>query len=87
LALGAWGAVQATAAGASIALGGIIRDVVAGLWDHTSLGPATGYIAVYSIELVLLFATLIAMYPLLRKESDAPASQNERPEPEPATVS
>ena len=29
LALGAWGAVQATAAGLAIALGGIIRDVVA----------------------------------------------------------
>src|SRR6201999_2658621 len=31
LALGAWGAVQASAAGLAIALGGIIRDVVAGV--------------------------------------------------------
>ncbi len=71
LALGAWGAVQATAAGLSIALGGIIRDVVAGIWEHS--GAATGYITVYSIEVVLLFATMIAMFPLLRRrESAAP---------------
>ena len=30
LALGAWGAVQATAAGVAIALGGVLRDVVVG---------------------------------------------------------
>ncbi len=69
LALGAWGAVQATAAGLSIALGGIIRDVVAAVWDPGSYGAATGYITVYSIELVLLFATMIAMFPLLRSAS------------------
>ena len=79
LALGAWGAVQATAAGLSIALGGIIRDVVASVWDHTSLGAATGYITVYSIELLLLFATLIAMYPLLRRERDVPLQQGAMP--------
>jgi BCD family chlorophyll transporter-like MFS transporter len=79
LALGAWGAVQATAAGLSIALGGIIRDVVASVWDHTSLGAATGYITVYSIELFLLFATLIAMYPLLRRERDVPLQQGAMP--------
>jgi MFS transporter, BCD family, chlorophyll transporter len=33
LALGAWGAVQATSAGAAIALGGILRDVVQALAD------------------------------------------------------
>ena len=75
LALGAWGAVQATAAGLSIALGGIIRDVVASVWESATLGPATGYISVYSIELVLLFATLIAMYPLLRREGTVPIEQ------------
>ncbi len=75
LALGAWGAVQATAAGLSIALGGIIRDVVAVVWEHS--GAATGYITVYSIEIVLLFATITAMVPLLRRRgSAAPVEQS-----------
>jgi BCD family chlorophyll transporter-like MFS transporter len=71
LALGAWGAVQATCAGLSIALGGAIRDGITSLAMHGSLGPAlvgpaTGYGAVYQIEIVLLFATLIAIGPLVR---------------------
>jgi BCD family chlorophyll transporter-like MFS transporter len=65
LALGAWGAVQASAAGLAIALGGIIRDLVAGLDLRSALGPATGYVCVYGLELVLLLATLVAMVPLL----------------------
>ncbi len=90
LALGAWGAVQATAAGASIALGGIIRDVVAGFADRSTLGPATGYVTVYSIELVLLFATFIAMFPLLNSiapQSAEPIHEEEAaPEPEHAAL-
>jgi len=71
LALGAWGAVQASAAGASIALGGAIRDLVSGLAVGGSLGPAlteraVGYGVVYNIEIVLLFATLVAIGPLVR---------------------
>jgi MFS transporter, BCD family, chlorophyll transporter len=67
LALGAWGAVQASAAGIGIALGGIIRDVVAGFAPPTAFGAAAGYNMVYSIEIVLLFATLVTMGPLLRR--------------------
>jgi BCD family chlorophyll transporter-like MFS transporter len=72
LALGAWGAVQASAAGGAIALGGAIRDAVSGLASQGLLGPAltgpsTGYGAVYNIEIVLLFATLIAIGPLVRR--------------------
>ncbi|MFZ5558087.1 MAG: BCD family MFS transporter [Pseudomonadota bacterium] len=71
LALGAWGAVQASAAGIAIALGGAIRDVVAGLAAQGALGPAmtgpaTGYSVVYHIEVALLFATLVAIGPLVR---------------------
>jgi len=71
LALGAWGAVQATASGLAIAGGGAIRDVVAGLAMDGSLGdalmlPATGYSFVYHIEMYLLFATLAAIGPLVR---------------------
>ncbi len=61
LALGAWGAVQASAAGLAIASGGILRDL--GTWF---LDPLYGYIGVYVLELLLLGATLLLMLPLLR---------------------
>ena len=78
LALGAWGAVQATAAGLSVALGGALRDLVSGLASNGALGtalalPVTGYSFVYHVEMVLLFITLIAIGPLVRRASD-PAS-------------
>lgn len=71
LALGAWGAVQATAAGVGMALSGVIRDLVNALWG-TSDGPAgfagvaTGYIAVYLLEVVLLLVAIAATVPLIR---------------------
>lgn len=66
LALGAWGAVQATAAGVAVALGGLMRDAVGTLATAGSLGrmlqhEETGYVAVYATEIVLLVATVIAM--------------------------
>ena len=80
LALGAWGAVQATAGGAAIALGGAIRDIISGLAAKGVLGPAligpsTGYGFVYHIEIALLFATLVAIGPLVRPAR----SDRERP--------
>jgi BCD family chlorophyll transporter-like MFS transporter len=71
LALGAWGAVQATAAGVAIGLSGVLRDGVAAIADAGLLGdglggPTTGYVAVYLIEVALLFATLVAVGPLVR---------------------
>ncbi|MCW2310430.1 PucC family protein [Rhodoferax antarcticus] len=62
LALGAWGAVQATAAGAAMAFGGILRDLVAS--RHGSLA---GYNTVYLLELALLLVTLVVMIPLIRR--------------------
>ena len=62
LALGAWGSVQAVAAGSAIALGGILRDSVAA-W---STSPTAGYDAVYLLEICLIFVTLIALGPLVR---------------------
>jgi BCD family chlorophyll transporter-like MFS transporter len=75
LALGAWGAVQATGAGIAVALGGILRDVFGTLASHGAFGasmagPATGYIMVYALEIVLLFATVVAMAQLVRKGGD-----------------
>jgi BCD family chlorophyll transporter-like MFS transporter len=64
LAMGAWGAVQATASGLGMALGGLLRDGVAQLSDSV-----TGYSAVYGIEVVMLILTLMAMKPLLRKSN------------------
>ena len=63
LALGAWGAVQATAAGLAMGLGGIIRDLMAVVVDS-----GTAYAFVYSLEVVLLLITLYAMYPLIAKK-------------------
>jgi BCD family chlorophyll transporter-like MFS transporter len=83
LALGAWGAVQATSAGLAIALGGAVRDGITSLAVHGSLGPAltgasTGYAAVYQIEIILLFATLVAIGPLVR--AGTPVSARARAE-------
>jgi BCD family chlorophyll transporter-like MFS transporter len=71
LVIGAWGSVQATAAGLAIAFGGAIRDSVSSLATQGALGPAlnspaTGYSVVYHIEVALLFATLVAIGPLIR---------------------
>jgi BCD family chlorophyll transporter-like MFS transporter len=77
LALGAWGAVQASCAGVAIAAGGAIRDIVSSLATQGALGsalssPGTGYSFVYHLELYLLFATLIAIGPLVRTARRAP---------------
>lgn len=71
LALGAWGAVQATAAGLAIAAGGALCDLIGNYAEQGLLGPAlvskvSGYMFVYHVELGLLFAALIAIGPLVR---------------------
>jgi len=79
LALGAWGAAQATAAGLSIAIGGGLRDTVSaiaatGAWGEPLNTAATGYSAVYHIEIVLLFVTLAVLGPLVRYARQTPQS-------------
>jgi MFS transporter, BCD family, chlorophyll transporter len=71
LVIGAWGAVQATAAGLAVALSGIMRDSIGGLALRGDLGTTlqqdmTGYSFVYYTEIGLLFVTLIALGPLVR---------------------
>jgi BCD family chlorophyll transporter-like MFS transporter len=71
LALGAWGAAQATGAGLSIFIGGTVRDLVNhaagnGVFGEALATPATGYSVVYHAEIGLLFITLIALGPLVR---------------------
>jgi BCD family chlorophyll transporter-like MFS transporter len=79
-ALGAWGGVQATAAGLAIGLSGVLRDMVSGLAERGALGdafsgPAAGYIVVYQIEIVLLFATLAVIGPMVRSGSNRNAAR------------
>ena len=81
LALGAWGAAQATAAGLAILAGGALRDLV----DHAAgrglfgaiQDPSLGYSVVYHTEIGLLFATLVVLGPLVRLGTLSP------PKPEP----
>lgn len=66
LALGVWGAVQATAAGLGMASGGLLRDAFGAIAESGRLGaglaqPATGYAFVYAVEIVLLIGTIIVM--------------------------
>ncbi|MEM9233977.1 MAG: PucC family protein, partial [Pseudomonadota bacterium] len=71
IALGAWGAVQATSIGVGVAVGGAIRDGVIRFSDNGLLGeafatPSAGYTAVYHIEIILLFVGLAIIGPLAK---------------------
>jgi BCD family chlorophyll transporter-like MFS transporter len=73
LALGAWGAAQATAAGLAIAFSGIACDLAnnfaaKGVFGEALANTATGYSIVYAIEICLLFATIVAIGPLVRSD-------------------
>jgi MFS transporter, BCD family, chlorophyll transporter len=75
LALGAWGAAQATAAGLAIAFSGVANDLGSSLALRGAFGdvlsdPVTGYTIVYSTEIALLFATLVVIGPLVRVRTD-----------------
>ena len=73
LALGVWGAVQATAAGVGVATGALLRDPVG-----AGSEPTAGYAAVYATEVVLLAATIAILLPLCRRPSSAaPIFQHE----------
>ena len=81
MALGAWGAVQATGAGLSIFIGGALRDGVSSLALDGALGtalaqPATGYSVVYHLEMLLLFITLVAIGPLVGRRAAIPPTPN-----------
>ena len=63
LALGAWGAVQASAAGMAVAMGGVLRDVL-----ETGFGTGVGYLTVYGVEVILLLCTWVILRPLLKSQ-------------------
>lgn len=83
IAIGSWGAVQASCTGGAVLLGGVLRDLVASAANNGWLGPALsgptiGYSAVYSIEIVLLFAALVAIGPLAKHEKNPKSPKMER---------
>jgi BCD family chlorophyll transporter-like MFS transporter len=74
LALGAWGAVQSTAAGLAMFSGGALRDAVTAVTAGGAFGtalaaPFTGYSVVYHVEMLLLFVTLVAIGPLVQRNT------------------
>jgi len=75
LALGAWGAVQASAIGIGLASGGLIRDAGSFLANSGAFAGslATAHISysvVYHLEVAFLFVCLIAVGPLVRLSAD-----------------
>lgn len=69
LSLGAWGAVQTTAAGVAIAIGGVIRDAMLLVPGQAAAG-AGPYIPVFALEAGLLALALVVAWPLLRRRVD-----------------
>ncbi|MEM9704651.1 MAG: PucC family protein [Pseudomonadota bacterium] len=58
LALGAWGAVQATAAGVAMVLAGVVRDLVLALSPGSESSIGLAYTVVFLIEAVFLIAAI-----------------------------
>jgi MFS transporter, BCD family, chlorophyll transporter len=75
LSLGAWGAVQATAAGLAIAAGGAVRDAVLA----TGTSAATPYTVVFAIEAGLLVLALLVAAPLWGKDRGATVGKERDP--------
>lgn len=76
LALGAWGAVQATCAGIAVAVGGVIRDLVIVGGAEAAEAP---YIPVFALEMMFLIFAVIAIWPL-KKRLEQNLSRNSRQE-------
>jgi MFS transporter, BCD family, chlorophyll transporter len=66
LSLGAWGAVQATAAGTAIAIGGAVRDMVLAS-EGAGASASTPYTVVFGIEVGLLVLALLLALPFWGK--------------------
>lgn len=82
LVVGTWGAVQATSAGAAMALGGALRDGISVLAMSGAMGealvtPITAYSFVYHLEIYLLFVVLVALGPMLRSSRLAAPSHSQ----------
>ena len=81
LALGAWGAVQATAAGIGVALAGITRDVIM-IWQGSAGSEAAlPYTVVFSVEAVFLILAIAVLAPIARKATHSAAHTEPSSEP------
>ncbi len=69
LALGAWGAVQATAAGLAIAIGGVIRDAIIAASDSNTAAAADAYTPVFLAEAILLAAAFVMLISIIRRKA------------------
>ena len=78
LALGAWGAVQASCAGVAMAVAGLIRDTVSAGHQVPRLPmvepmPGPGYVATYALAVLGLFVLMVVLGPLAaRRRADVP---------------
>jgi len=83
LAMGAWGAVQATSMGVAVIIGGVIRDGAAMLAAAGRLGPGfegptAGYMLVFQIEIVALFLAMAVLGPMVAPGRTIPAAPERR---------
>ncbi|MEL6677765.1 MAG: PucC family protein [Pseudomonadota bacterium] len=93
LALGTWGAVQATAAGVGIALAGLVRDLIVGTGAARGLADHTAYNVVFSVEIACLLLASAALLPLLAgrhgrtHQNDTAGSPSQDLHPDPVEAS
>lgn len=87
LALGAWGAVQATAAGIGVALGGLVRDALFGFAPDGGMTAHTPYNLVFSAEIIFLALAVIIAAPLMASRGQKSGARIAAgPESKPAEV-
>ena len=77
LALGAWGAVQATCAGLGVAIAGIVRDVILGTGAFGGLHAQAPYNVVFAIEIAFLAVAVLLAVPLATKRAASATSDTQ----------
>ena len=85
LSLGAWGAVQATAAGTAIAIGGAVRDAVLAT-EAAGASASAPYTVVFGIEAGLLVLALLLAAPLWGRDRVAKPGKSTDPAETEATL-
>ncbi|MEM7752734.1 MAG: PucC family protein [Pseudomonadota bacterium] len=76
LALGTWGAVQATCAGIGVALAGITRDIIVQMPALGGLSAHAPYTYVFGIEILFLIVALCVAIPVRGKPSTMGATSS-----------
>ena len=87
LALGAWGAVQATCAGIGVALAGVVRDILINRPVLSGLEFEMPYLVVFAAEIVFLILALFVLVPLLAQARRQISQTTDRPKPRSVEVS